>query len=129
MKKDNFEPGIELHAKVTVFAEGCRGHLGKQLIKNFNLDKDKSPQQYGIGFKEIWEIDSDQHHEGLVMHTAGWPLDSQTYGGSFCYHAGNNQVYIGYVIGLNYHNPHLSPYDEFQRFKTHSTYQKNIKRW
>ena len=123
-KKDNFEPGIELHAKVTVFAEGCRGHLGKQLIKNFNLDKGKSPQQYGIGFKEIWEIDSNQHYEGLVMHTVGWPLDNQTYGGSFCYHAENNQVYIGYVIGLNYHNPHLSPYDEFQRFKTHSTIKK-----
>ena len=97
-----------MHAKVTVFAEGCRGHLGKQLIKKFNLDEGKSPQQYGIGFKEIWEIDSSQHKEGLVMHTIGWPLDHNTYGGSFCYHAENNQVYIGYVIGLDYINPHLS---------------------
>jgi electron-transferring-flavoprotein dehydrogenase len=123
-KKDNFEPGIELHSKVTVFAEGCRGHLGKNLIKKFKLDKDKSPQQYGIGFKEIWEIEPSKHQEGLVMHTVGWPLDNHTYGGSFCYHAENNQVYIGYVIGLDYHNPHLSPYDEFQRFKTHSSIKK-----
>ncbi len=126
-QKDNFEPGIELHAKVTVFAEGCRGHLGKQLIKNFNLNQGKSPQQYGIGFKEIWEIDPSQHYEGQVIHTVGWPLDNNTYGGSFCYHAENNQVYIGYVIGLNYKNPHLSPYDEFQRFKTHAIIRKILK--
>ena len=125
-KKDNFEPGIELHSKVTVFAEGCRGHLGKNLIKKFHLDKDKSPQQYGIGFKEIWEIEPNKHQEGLVLHTVGWPLDNHTYGGSFCYHAENNQVYIGYVIGLDYHNPHLSPYDEFQRFKTHSSIKKTL---
>ena len=125
-KKDNFEPGIELHSKVTVFAEGCRGHLGKKLIKKFHLDKDKSPQQYGIGFKEIWEIEPSKHQEGLVMHTVGWPLDNHTYGGSFCYHAENNQVYIGYVIGLDYHNPHLSPYDEFQRFKTHSSIKNTL---
>ena len=122
--KDNFEPGIEIHGKVTVFAEGCRGHLGKELIKNFSLNKDKCPQQYGIGFKEIWEVNEDQHKEGLVMHTAGWPLDSRTYGGSFCYHAENKQVFIGYVIGLDYQNPHLSPYDEFQRFKTHPSIKK-----
>lgn len=126
-KKDNFEPGIELHSKVTVFAEGCRGHLGKQLIKKFKLNQNKSPQQYGIGFKEIWEIQSNRHHEGLVMHTVGWPLDNNTYGGSFCYHVENNQVYLGYVIGLDYRNPHLSPYDEFQRFKTHSAISKILK--
>jgi len=125
-KRDNFEPGIEIHAKVTVFAEGCRGHLGKQLIKKFQLDKNRSPQQYGIGFKEIWEIDSTKHQEGLVMHSVGWPLDNKTYGGSFCYHAENNQVYLGYVIGLDYSNPYLSPYDEFQRFKTHVTISKML---
>ena len=125
-KKNNFEPGIQINAKVTVFAEGCRGHLGKQLIKKFQLDKNKSPQQYGIGFKEIWEIDSKKHEEGLVMHTIGWPLDNNTYGGSFCYHAENNQVYIGYVIGLDYQNPYLSPYDEFQRFKMHTAISKTL---
>ena len=118
-KKDGFEPGMELHAKVTVFAEGCRGHLGKQIIKKFELDKGKNPQQYGIGFKEIWEINDDKHQEGLVMHTVGWPLDNNTYGGSFMYHAENKQVFLGYVIGLDYKNPHLSPFDEFQKFKTH----------
>ena len=105
-KKDSFESGIELHAKVTVFAEGCRGHLGKELIKKFELDKDKDPQQYGIGFKEIWEVDDSKHEEGLVMHTAGWPLDNKTYGGSFIYHAENKQIFLGYVIGLDYQNPH-----------------------
>ena len=125
-QKNTFEPGIELHSKVSVFAEGCRGHLGKQLIKQFNLDKGKSPQQYGIGFKEIWEISTNQHEEGLVIHTVGWPLDNKTYGGSFCYHAENNQIFIGYVIGLDYQNPHLSPYDEFQRFKTHPSIKKML---
>jgi len=118
-KKDGFEPGMELNAKVTVFAEGCRGHLGKQIIKKLELDKGKNPQQYGIGFKEIWEINDDKHQEGLVMHTVGWPLDNNTYGGSFVYHAENKQVFLGYVIGLDYKNPHLSPFDEFQKFKTH----------
>ena len=118
-KKDGFEPGMELNAKVTVFAEGCRGHLGKQIIKKFELDKGKNPQQYGIGFKEIWEINDEKHQEGLVMHTVGWPLDNNTYGGSFMYHAENKQVFLGYVIGLDYKNPHLSPFDEFQKFKTH----------
>lgn len=126
-KKNTFEPGIEIHGKVTVLAEGCRGHLGKELIEKYSLNKDKSPQQYGIGFKEIWEINTDQHQEGLVMHTAGWPLDNSTYGGSFCYHAENNQIFIGYVIGLDYKNPHLSPYDEFQRFKTHPSINKILK--
>ena len=125
-KKDSYEPGMELHAKVTVFAEGCRGHLGKQLINKFELNKGKDPQQYGIGFKEIWEISEDMHHEGLVMHTAGWPLDNQTYGGSFMYHAENKQMFLGYVIGLDYKNPHLSPFDEFQRFKTHPAIKKYI---
>ena len=122
--KDSFEPGLNILAKVTVFSEGCRGHLGKEIISKFNLDSDKSPQQYGIGFKEIWEIPEEQHDEGLVMHTAGWPLDNSTYGGSFCYHAENNQIFIGYVIGLDYKNPYLSPYDEFQRFKTHPAIAK-----
>jgi electron-transferring-flavoprotein dehydrogenase len=125
-KKDSFEQGMELHAKVTVFAEGCRGHLGKQLIKKYNLDKDKDPQQYGIGFKEIWDVDSKQHQEGLVMHTVGWPLDTKTYGGSFVYHAENKQIFIGYVVGLDYKNPYLSPFDEFQRFKTHKAIKKTL---
>jgi len=125
--KDTFEPGIILKGKVTVFAEGCRGHLGKQLIKKFELDKNSSPQQYGIGFKEIWEVDETQHQEGKVLHSVGWPLDPKTYGGSFCYHAENNQIYIGYVIGLDYQNPYLSPYDEFQKFKTHPKISKILK--
>ena len=123
-KKDSFEPGMELHAKVTIFAEGCRGHLGKELINKFDLSKGKDPQQYGIGFKEIWEISEENHEEGMVMHTAGWPLDNNTYGGSFVYHAKNKQIYLGYVIGLDYKNPHLSPFDEFQRFKTHPAIKK-----
>jgi len=123
-KQNSYEQGMELHAKVTVFAEGCRGHLGKELIKKFKLDQDKNPQQYGIGFKEIWEVNSNQHEEGLVMHTVGWPLDKNTYGGSFVYHAENKQIFIGYVIGLDYKNPFLSPFDEFQKFKTHKAIKK-----
>ena len=126
-KKDSFEPGLNILAKVTVLSEGCRGHLGKEVINKYKLNTNKSPQQYGIGFKEIWEIPQDQHDEGLVMHTAGWPLDNSTYGGSFCYHAEKKQVYIGYVIGLDYQNPFLSPYDEFQRFKTHPAISKILK--
>ena len=125
-QKNSFEPGIDLLGKVTVFAEGCRGHLGKQLIKKFNLDEGKDPQQYGIGFKEIWEITEKNHDEGLVIHTAGWPLDNNTYGGSFMYHAENKQIFLGYVIGLDYKNPYLSPFDEFQKFKTHPTIKKII---
>ena len=114
-----FQLGMELHAKYTLFAEGSRGHLGKQLISKYELDKGKDPQSYGIGIKELWEIDPARHQPGLVIHTSGWPLDSSTYGGSFLYHLENNQVMVGYVIGLNYTNPWLSPYEEFQRYKTH----------
>ncbi|WP_221934386.1 electron transfer flavoprotein-ubiquinone oxidoreductase [Aliiglaciecola sp. M165] len=116
--KDSYMPGMELRAKYTVFAEGCRGHLGKQLISKFNLDEGKSPQHYGIGFKEIWDIDPEKHQEGLVVHTAGWPL-SDASGGSYLYHAENNQVLVGIIIDLDYKNPHLSPFDEFQRVKQH----------
>jgi len=118
-EKDSFMPGMELRAKYTVFAEGCRGHLGKELIAKFNLDADKSPQHYGLGFKEIWDIDPANHQEGLVVHTAGWPLDKDTTGGGYLYHAENNQVFVGLIVDLNYSNPHLSPFDEFQRYKHH----------
>ena len=122
-----FEAGIELIGKYTLFAEGCRGHLGKQLIKKYNLDDGKSPQSYGIGLKEIWEIDSKNHKEGSIMHSAGWPLSSNVYGGSFLYHMDNNQISIGFVMGLDYQNPHLSPYEEFQKFKTHPEISKILK--
>ncbi len=118
-EKDSFMPGMELRAKYTVFAEGCRGHLGKELIEKFALDKDSSPQHYGLGFKEIWDIDPEKHQEGLVVHTAGWPLDKDTTGGGYLYHAENNQVFVGLIVDLNYANPHLSPFDEFQRYKHH----------
>ena len=114
-----FQLGMELRAKYTLFAEGARGHLGKQLISGYQLDKGRDPQTYGIGIKELWEIDPAKHEPGLVVHTAGWPLDSSTYGGSFLYHMENNQVVVGYVVGLAYENPYLSPYEEFQRYKTH----------
>lgn len=120
--KDSYMPGMELRAKYTVFAEGCRGHLGKQLIAEFKLDKDASPQHYGIGFKEIWQVDPSKHKEGLVVHGTGWPLNNDTHGGSFMYHAENNQVVVGLIIDLNYTNPHLSPFDEFQRMKHHHTF-------
>ena len=125
-KKDSYEPGIELHAKTTVFAEGCRGHLGKQLIKKFDLAKNSDPQQYGIGLKEIWEVPKENHDEGLVFHSVGWPLDNNTYGGSFVYPAENNQIFLGYVVGLDYKNPYLSPFEEFQRFKTHPAIKKML---
>ena len=118
-EKDSFMPGMELRAKYTVFAEGCRGHLGKELIAKFSLDAESSPQHYGIGFKEIWDIDPEKHQEGLVVHTAGWPLDKDTTGGGYLYHAENNQVFVGLIVDLNYSNPHLSPFDEFQRYKHH----------
>jgi electron-transferring-flavoprotein dehydrogenase len=114
-----FQLGMELRAKYTLFAEGARGHLGKQLISGYQLDKGRDPQTYGIGIKELWEVDPVKHQPGLVVHTAGWPLDSSTYGGSFLYHMENNQVVVGYVVGLAYENPYLSPYEEFQRYKTH----------
>jgi electron-transferring-flavoprotein dehydrogenase len=114
-----FQLGMELRAKYTLFAEGARGHLGKQLISGYQLDKGRDPQTYGIGIKELWEIDPAKHQPGLVVHTAGWPLDSSTYGGSFLYHMENNQVVVGYVVGLAFENPYLSPYEEFQRYKTH----------
>jgi len=118
-EKDGFMPGMELRAKYTVFAEGCRGHLGKELIEKFNLDKESSPQHYGLGFKEIWDIDPEKHQEGLVVHTAGWPLGKDTNGGGYLYHAENNQVFVGLIVDLSYSNPHLSPFDEFQRYKHH----------
>ena len=126
-KKDSYEPGIELHAKVTVFSEGCRGHLGKQVISKFNLDENSDPQQYGIGLKEIWEVPEENHDEGLVFHSTGWPLDNQTYGGSFVYHAENRQIFLGYVLGLDYSNPYMSPFEEFQRFKTHPKIAEMLK--
>lgn len=118
--KDGHEPGMELHAKYTVFSEGCRGHLGKQLIEQFGLDRDKSPQHYGIGIKELWDVDPEKHNPGLVVHGAGWPLsESGSTGGAFLYHLENNQVVVGLIIDLSYSNPHLSTFDEFQRFKHH----------
>jgi electron-transferring-flavoprotein dehydrogenase len=116
---DAFQLGMELHAKYTLFAEGSRGHLGKQLMAKYDLNKGKDPQTYGIGIKELWEIDPAKHQPGLVIHTAGWPLANDTYGGSFLYHLENNQVAVGFVVGLSYQNPYLSPYEEFQRYKTH----------
>jgi len=117
--KGEYEPGVELHAKYTLFGEGCRGSLGKELMEKFDLRSDADPQSYGIGIKELWEIEPEKHQPGLIMHTAGWPLDAKTYGGSFIYHLEDNQVAVGFVIGLDYENPHLSPFDEFQRTKTH----------
>ncbi|MFZ6721235.1 electron transfer flavoprotein-ubiquinone oxidoreductase [Undibacterium sp. Ji49W] len=114
----SFQLGMELHAKYTLFAEGARGHLGKQVIAKYDLNKGKDPQSYGIGIKELWEIDPKQHQPGLVVHTTGWPLMDQ-YSGSFLYHLEDNLVAVGYVVGLAYENPYLSPYEEFQRFKTH----------
>jgi len=116
---ENFQPGMELHARYTLFAEGARGHLGKQLIARFDLARGRDPQSHGIGLKELWEIDPARHKPGLVVHTAGWPLASDTYGGSFLYHLENNQVAVGFVVGLAYTNPYLSPFEEFQRYKTH----------
>jgi len=118
-KGASFEPGIELLAKYTLFAEGCRGHLGKELIKKYNLDEGKMPQSYGIGLKEIWEIEEAKHNEGSIMHSAGWPLENNVYGGSFLYHMEKNQISLGFVMGLDYENPYISPYQEFQKFKTH----------
>ena len=118
-QKASYEPGVELHAKYTLFAEGARGSLTKQLAERFDLRKRSDPQTYGIGLKEVWEIEPGKHRPGLIQHSFGWPLDSRTYGGSFLYHFDENLVSIGFVVALDYENPHLSPFDEFQRFKTH----------
>jgi len=118
-----FEPGVELIAKETLFAEGCRGSLTKILEQRFDLRAESGPQSYGIGLKELWEVDAAQHRPGLVIHTVGWPLDPATYGGSFLYHLENRQVAVGFVVGLDYANPFLSPFEEFQRFKTHPAIQ------
>jgi electron-transferring-flavoprotein dehydrogenase len=115
----SFQPGMELRAKYTFFAEGCRGHLGRQLQRHFSLCERSDPQVYGIGLKELWEIQPARHQAGLVIHTAGWPLENDTYGGSFLYHLENNLVAVGFVVGLGYSNPFLNPYEEFQRYKTH----------
>ena len=118
--KANFQPGMELHARYTLFAEGCRGHLGKQLIEHFKLDRERDPQHYGLGIKELWDIAPEQHQQGLVVHTASWPLaETDTTGGGFLYHLENNQVALGLITDLSYSNPHLSPFEEFQKFKKH----------
>lgn len=125
-KKDGYMPGMELHAKYTLFAEGCRGSLGKELISQFNLDQGKEPQHYGIGIKELWKVSDEQHQEGLVVHTAGWPLsESGSAGGGFLYHIEDNQVVVGLITDLSYSNPHVSPFHEFQRYK----HQKVIKQY
>ncbi|MBP6711467.1 MAG: NAD(P)/FAD-dependent oxidoreductase, partial [Propionivibrio sp.] len=118
-----YQPGMELHARYTLFAEGCRGHLGKQVEERFGLCKDCEPQVYGLGIKELWEIKPEKHQAGLVIHSGGWPLDTQTYGGGFMYHLEDNFVSVGLVTGLGYSNPYLSPYEEFQRLKTHAAYR------
>ncbi len=125
--KDGFEPGMELRAKYTLFAEGCRGHLGKQLITKFALDADADPQHYGIGIKELWEVDPAKHRPGLVVHGAGWPLaETGSSGGFFLYHLEDNQVVVGLITDLNYSNPHLSPFDEFQRMKHHPLFTAHL---
>ena len=116
---ENFQIGMELLGKYTIFAEGSRGHLGKQLIARFKLDAGCDPQSYGIGIKELWEVDPSRHQPGFAMHTAGWPMDEHSYGGSFMYHMEDNKVVLGFVTGLNYSNPYMSPFEEFQRWKTH----------
>jgi electron-transferring-flavoprotein dehydrogenase len=116
---DAHQPGMELRGRYTLFAEGARGHLGKEIIARYALDAGRDPQTYGIGLKELWEVDTAVHQPGLVIHTAGWPLSNDTYGGSFLYHLENLQVAVGFVVGLGYANPYLSPYEEFQRYKTH----------
>ena len=121
-----YQPGMELHGKYTFFAEGCRGQLGRQLEARYRLREHADPQVYGIGLKELWDVKPEKHKAGLVMHTAGWPLGASTYGGSFVYHQENNQVAVGFVVGLGYSNPYLSPYEEFQRFKTHPAIRETL---
>jgi electron-transferring-flavoprotein dehydrogenase len=123
---DSFQLGMELLGKYTIFAEGARGHLGKQLIANFKLDAGKDPQSYAIGIKEMWEVSPEQAKPGLVIHAAGWPLKSDTYGGGFLYHMEDNKVVLGFIVGLNYENPWLSPFEELQRWKTHPSIRKHI---
>jgi len=118
-KKSTWTPGMNILAKQTIFAEGSRGHLGKQLIKEFNLDDNKSPQHYAIGFKEIWEVNTDKYYPGNVVHTAGWPLNKGTSGGGFLYHFDNNHIAVGLIVDLNYSNPYLNPFQEFQKYKKH----------
>jgi electron-transferring-flavoprotein dehydrogenase len=122
----DFQLGMELHAKYTIFAEGSRGSLGRQLIARFKLDAGKDPQSYGIGLKELWEVEPAKAQPGLVIHTAGWPLDAATYGGSFLYHLDHNQVELGFVVGLDYSNPYLSPFEEFQRWKLHPEIRQTL---
>lgn len=126
-QKDSYMPGMELRAKYTLFAEGCRGHLGKQLIAKYNLDADKDPQHYGIGIKELWTIPKEKHQTGLVVHAAGWPLsESGSAGGSFLYHLEDNQVALGLITDLSYSNPHVSPFEEFQRLKHHPVFKQYL---
>jgi electron-transferring-flavoprotein dehydrogenase len=129
-QKPSFEPGFEFHAKYTILAEGCRGHLGKELISKFQLDKDSDPQHYGLGLKEVWEIPEEQHKEGLVVHTIGYPMIGDSFAGTsggFLYHIEGNQVSLGLIVDLGYKNPHISPFDEFQKFKQHPTIKQTIK--
>src|SRR5688572_10105588 len=123
---DSYQPGMELHGKYTFFAEGCRGHLGRRLQERFKLRQGVDPQVYGIGLKELWELKPEHHRQGLVMHTAGWPLESSTYGGSFFYHMEDNLAAVGFVVGLGYRNPYLNPYEEFQRYKTHPAIRSQL---
>ncbi|WP_036230849.1 electron transfer flavoprotein-ubiquinone oxidoreductase [Marinobacterium jannaschii] len=124
--KDSYMPGMELHARYTLFTEGCRGHLGKQLISQFRLDQDSDAQHYGIGIKELWDIDPDKHQPGLVLHGSGWPLEGGSSGGFFLYHGDKNQVVVGLIVDLNYDNPYLSPFDEFQRLKHHPVLKQHL---
>ena len=128
-QKSTWQPGIEIHAKFTILAEGCRGHLGKEVTARYGLDKDRDPQHYGIGIKEVWEISEARHQEGLVVHTAGWPMVGPSFAatsGGFLYHAENRQVYVGLIVDLGYSNPHLSPFDEFQRYKHHPVIKRYL---
>jgi len=124
--KPGNEPGIEIKAKYTILGEGCRGHLGKEIIEKFDLSKDKDPQHYGIGFKEVWKLKDENHEEGLVINTNGWPTAIDTPAGSYLYHGENKEAYIGFVVPLDYKNPHLSPFDEFQKWKTHPSIKKYL---
>ena len=128
-RKPTFEPGFEFHAKFTILAEGCRGHLGKEVIARFGLDENSDPQHYGIGLKEVWEVGEDRHEPGLVVHSAGWPMTGPSHAatsGGFLYHAENRQVYVGLIVDLGYRNPHISPFDEFQRYKHHPAISRHL---